>query len=159
MNYIGIDPGISGGIAVIAATGALVDVFKMPATERDLLDALQPYGGKDVRSRAVLEAAQSSPQMGVASAFSYGRGYGALLMALTGARIPFRTVRAAAWQKTMACRSGGDKNVTKRAAQHYFPTLTVTHAIADALLLAEYCRLLDFANVLTRETVLQQPKR
>jgi hypothetical protein len=36
--------------------------------------------------------------------------------------------------------SKGDKNVTKRRAQQLFPQLKVTHAIADALLIAEYGR-------------------
>ena len=34
-----------------------------------------------------------------------------------------------------------DKNVTKNRAQQLWPTIKVTHAIADALLLGEYCRL------------------
>jgi hypothetical protein len=33
------------------------------------------------------------------------------------------------------------KNITKRRAQQLFPAFTpITHAIADALLIAEYCR-------------------
>ena len=39
--------------------------------------------------------------------------------------------------------SKGDKNVTKRRAQELFPGARVTHAVADALLLAEYCRRLE----------------
>ncbi len=34
----------------------------------------------------------------------------------------------------------GDKNVSKRRAQELFPALKVTHAIADALLIAEFAR-------------------
>jgi hypothetical protein len=34
----------------------------------------------------------------------------------------------------------GDKNVSKRRAQELFPQLKVTHATADALLIAEYGR-------------------
>ena len=40
----------------------------------------------------------------------------------------------------MDCLTGGDKNVTKRKAQSLFPWVKVTHAIADSMLLAEYCR-------------------
>jgi hypothetical protein len=36
--------------------------------------------------------------------------------------------------------SKGDKNVTKRKAQELFPSLKITHATADALLIAEYLR-------------------
>jgi hypothetical protein len=34
----------------------------------------------------------------------------------------------------------GDKNVSKRKAQELFPQLKITHATADALLLAEFGR-------------------
>jgi hypothetical protein len=59
-------------------------------------------------------------------------------MALTAAQIPFERVRPAAWQKALGCLTGGDKNVSKRRAQELFPQLKVTHATADALLIAYY---------------------
>jgi hypothetical protein len=40
----------------------------------------------------------------------------------------------------MKCRSGGDKKITKAAAQRLFPRMKVTHKNADALLIAEYGR-------------------
>lgn len=40
----------------------------------------------------------------------------------------------------MGCLTNGDKNITKQRAQQLFPSAKVTHKIADALLLAEYCR-------------------
>lgn len=53
------------------------------------------------------------------------------------------------WQNALKCRTGGDKNVTKNLAELVFPFLTkisatgkvssnITHAIADALLIALY---------------------
>jgi Holliday junction resolvasome RuvABC endonuclease subunit len=153
MIYIGIDPGVSGGLAILEADGSIVDVFAMPGTERDLLDAFNPFAAPDLgpcpasapRAHAMLERVYSSPQMGVASAFTFGKGYGALLMALTAARIPFNQVVPAKWQQVMGCRSRGDKNVTKQRAQQLFPDTKITHAIADALLLAEYGRRLEVA--------------
>ena len=61
-------------------------------------------------------------------------------MALIAAGIPFETVTPAKWQGAMGCRTKGDKNVTKRKAQDLFPGVKVTHAIADALLIAEWGR-------------------
>ncbi len=52
----------------------------------------------------------------------------------------FAHAGAVRWQKEMGCLTKGDKNVTKRRAQELFPTLKITHAIADALLIAEYGR-------------------
>jgi hypothetical protein len=39
----------------------------------------------------------------------------------------------------MARLTKGDKHISKQRAQQLFPSAKVTHAIADALLLAEYC--------------------
>jgi hypothetical protein len=55
-------------------------------------------------------------------------------------KIPFEEVSPVKWQKVMGCLSKGDKNVTKAAAQRLFPDIKITHAIADALLIAEYGR-------------------
>lgn len=144
MIYIGIDPGVLGGIAVLSATGVVEQLARMPVTERDILDVIGEAG--HVRARAVLERAQASPQMGVVSAFTFGRGYGALRMALTAARVPFDEVQPRKWQQAMGCLSGGDKNITKRRAQQLFPNVKVTHFIADALLMAEFCRRVDNAK-------------
>jgi len=149
LHFIGIDPGVSGGIAVLAESGAVVETHKMPATERDILDIFEalrvPYGV--VGARALLERVSASPQMGVVSAFTFGRGVGRLEMALTAARIAFDYITFGKWQQIMCCRTGGDKNISKRRAQQLFPSLTITHAIADALLLAECCRRMERANV------------
>lgn len=139
--YVGIDNGSTGGIAVLLENGAVWRVEAMPRTEVDLLTLLSIVGqGSPCGAFAVLEHAQAFPKMGVSSAFNYGKGYGAMIMALTSAEIPFDIVVPRKWQAALSCLSGGDKNVTKRRAQQLFPSTTVTHAIADALLMAEYCR-------------------
>lgn len=137
MNYIGIDPGKSGGIAVITTEGAAY-AYKMPPTDRDLLDLLDDIGAGV--SRAMLEQVHAMPGQGVTSTFTFGRGFGKLEMALCAARIPFELVTPQKWQKLLGCLTKGNKNVSKAAAQRLFPTLKVTHAIADALLIAEFCR-------------------
>jgi hypothetical protein len=42
------------------------------------------------------------------------------------------------WQKSLGCLTHGDKNVSKAAAQRLFPGMKITHATADALLIAYY---------------------
>lgn len=140
--YIGIDPGQSGGIAVLHTNGCVLAAVKMPATDADLLTFLGAYNPikPKVRSYAMLELVRSSPQMGVTSAFTFGQGYGAVRMALLAESIRFCEVTPKKWQTAMRCLTGGNKNVSKDRAQKMFPRLTVTHALADALLLAEYCR-------------------
>ena len=80
------------------------------------------------------------PGQGVASSFKFGQGFGHLEMALTASGIPHTYVAPQKWQKELQCLTKGDKNVSKARAQQLFPHIKVTHAIADALLIAEYCR-------------------
>ena len=136
--YIGIDPGLSGGVAFIPASGEPW-AHKMPETDRDLIDLIRDSINM-FEARAVIELVHSSPQMGVKSAFTFGEGYGRLQMALTALGVPYERVRPQAWQKAMGCLTKGDKNVSKRRAQELFPAIKVTHAIADALLIGEYAR-------------------
>lgn len=135
MTVIGIDPGKSGGVAWIRDGRACVE--RMPETLADLWELVRDIGG----GRAYVEQVASSPQMGVKSAFTFGNGFGHLEMALTAAGIPFERVRPQTWQKALGCLTKGDKNVTKRRAQELFPELKITHATADALLIARYGQL------------------
>jgi hypothetical protein len=142
--YIGIDPGKSGAIAMMDFTDEpKIRTLKMKdATERDVYEFLDgPPGNLNGWSRcAVIEKVASSPQMGVVSAFTFGKSYGFLRGALTGCRIPFVEVTPQKWQKAMGCMTKGDKNVSKAKAQQLYPNEKITHATADALLLATYCR-------------------
>jgi crossover junction endodeoxyribonuclease RuvC len=135
MTTIGIDAGKSGGIAWIQDGKACVE--KMPDTLQDLWELLRDIAAEG-RCKAYLEQIHSSPQMGVVSSFTFGNGFGHLEMALTAAGIPFERVRPQVWQKAMGCMTKGDKNVSKRRSQELFPQIKVTHAIADALLIATY---------------------
>jgi crossover junction endodeoxyribonuclease RuvC len=142
-TIIGVDPGANGGIAWITSDGKAC-VEKMPDTLQDLWELIRditnhPRSSLDGRKyKAYIEAVSSSPQMGVVSSFSFGRGYGNLEMALTAAGIPFERVRPQVWQKALGCMTKGDKNVSKRKAQELFPDRKITHATADALLIATY---------------------
>jgi hypothetical protein len=140
---IGIDPGANGAIAWIDERGKSC-VEKMPDTLQDLWELIRditnfPRSTIDGRKyKAYIEQVSSSPQMGVVSAFSFGRGYGNLEMALTAAGIPFERVRPQVWQKAMGCMTKGDKNISKAKAQELFPDKKIIHATADALLIALY---------------------
>lgn len=141
--YLGIDPGASGGIAILKPNGCIHAAVKMPATDADLITFLGAYNPikPKVDSYAMLEFVRSSPMMGVVSAFTFGKGYGALRMALFAESIRYSEVTPKQWQTAMRCLTGGDKNISKARAVELFPQHgAITHALADALLLAEYCR-------------------
>ena len=152
MHYIGIDPGVAGGIAILSDTGLVIDKTRMPVTVKDTVDWIRErltwFGSSDIQTRAVIEkvnpgafgAAKFGQRMGVVSAFTFGRGVGRLEAILAALEISYDEVLPAQWQAVMQCRTRGNKNISKARAQQLFPHLKVTHAIADALLLAEYCR-------------------
>ncbi len=145
-TIVGIDPGKDGGIAIFS--GGDVEAVKMPETERDLFDLIE---GQTHNRRVVvfLEKVSSSPQMGVVSAFKFGRTLGLIHMACvaSGARLEWVTPQK--WQKEFGLIVKGrglgqsdteKKNRNKARAQELFPRLKITHAIADAILIAEYGR-------------------
>ncbi len=136
--YLGIDPGKSGGSAAILPGGELA--LNKWTTTADANRVIRLLADK-YQIVARVERVSSSPQQGVCSAFTFGRNYGEWHGLLVGAGIPFDYVAPQRWQKALACLSKGDKNVTKARAQELFPSARrITHAVADALLIAEYCR-------------------
>lgn len=139
-TYIGIDPGKSGSIAFINKDNYWTVKLSEPLADViELLQDAKAFGP----CLAIIEQVHSSPQMGVKSAFTFGQSFGQLEGMLTALKIPFDRVRPQVWQKAMSCMSKGDKNVTKRKAQELFPDIKITHANADALLIAEYNRRLN----------------
>lgn len=138
--YIGIDPGATGAIAVLTPSGFLA-TCKLKETEHDIAEFIrETIVRPDLPCFAYLERVHSMPKQGVSSSFKFGESFGFLRGLLVAHQIPFELVTPQSWQGSMKCRSGGDKNITKGAAQRLFPSLKITHATADALLIAEHCR-------------------
>jgi hypothetical protein len=148
MLYVGIDPGLGGGIAAIDARGTIIRVARMPRRDRDIIRIFRELKKLDT-CFGMLEDVWSTPQMGVVSAFTFGVGKGKLLMALCATGMPYAKVAPIKWQNVMDCRTPKevraelghkDKNINRARAMEVFQLAEVTHALADALLLAEYCR-------------------
>lgn len=139
--WIGVDPGGSGAGSMLCDQGEAMPTLKFKdATERDIaLWMIEIAQGWD-RTVAVIERVSSSPQMGVTSSFSFGRSYGFLRGCLSALGIPFAEVTPQKWQKDMGCLTKGDKNVSKQRAQQLYPHVKITHANADSLLIATYCK-------------------
>ena len=148
--YMGIDPGKSGGIAVLF--GKEVIATKMPDTEGDVLHWIRTHSSDAV---AVIEKVGGYVGKGKdgkggqpgSAMFVFGRGVGGLCMALLACSIPFEEVPPQRWQKAIMKSSRGKteskpqwKNRCKAKAQQLFPTQKVTLATADALLIALYCK-------------------
>ena len=137
--YLGIDPGQSGGIALVNMVQAETWPIRK-LTERDISDLFERIKAEHSVAMAIIERVWSRPKQGVASSFKFGASYGFLRGMLWAHRFRFEEVTPAKWQRKMGCLTRGDKNISKRRAQQLFPALKITHATADALLLAEYAR-------------------
>lgn len=102
--------------------------------------------------KAAIERVRASQQMSKSSIWTFAQGVGSLRAFLIAAGIPFEEVAPQKWQKFIGVRdkTGArdlkDVDITEKKNRHkekaakLFPMLTVTHKIADALLIAEYAR-------------------
>lgn len=131
--YIGVDPGMSGGL--VSLGGGEDHVSPMPDTELGVWQWLNaiPTRFKGLISDpvAMIEKVHSMPQQGVASTFKFGVSYGGLRMALIAVGIPFEEVTPQAWQKALGIPSRDKKRETHpqyklrllKIAQQIYPSL------------------------------------
>lgn len=153
---IGIDPGKKGGLCLMM-NQTILHTSPIPDLHRDLYEKLLDWKETAVSAAldpvVYLEVVHASPQMGVSSAFTFGKGFGLLLGLLTALEFRLELVSPQRWQKLYGvkprskCLSNTEhKNLLKSVAQRLFPKLTITHAIADAILIAEYGRRMELGN-------------
>lgn len=134
--YIGIDPGANGGIAALCDNGLYAAWSLKDLTEDEIVNILKFHA----KTHAMLEQPFFQPK------FAFGisklmRSFGFLQGVLAAHKIKREYVRPRDWQKALGCLTKGDKNVTKALAQRLFPDAeNITHATADAILIAEHCR-------------------
>ena len=142
MRFVGIDPGKNGGFALLDNGNA--HAWKMPETEKDVQDLFEELAlGEKVF--CLIEEVHAMPGQGVVSMFSFGRNYGMLRAMLVANYIPFETVTPQTWQREYGLTNRHwsitvKKNHHKARAQELFSHIKMTHALADALLIAEYAR-------------------
>jgi crossover junction endodeoxyribonuclease RuvC len=145
---VGIDPGLSGAIAILDQAGELVSVTDLPVI-RDL--SLAWIDGNELQSiilgalqgrtaGAIVERVSSMPGQGVASSFQFGVGLGSVLSVLQALHIPLEFVTAAVWKRSYGL--GKDKHASLHKARLMYPSaelhLAKHHGRAEALLVARY---------------------
>jgi crossover junction endodeoxyribonuclease RuvC len=128
VNYvIGIDPGISGAIAVFE-DGKLVNVIDMPTLEVDSgktkkrhISAVSLCNYLTVFSNAhvVIEKVGAMPGQGVTSMFNFGRSAGIIEGVVVGLKIPHTYVTPATWTKAVGRAAG--KDASRMRAMELFP--------------------------------------
>ena len=147
MNYIGIDPGLQGGVVIIpeekeeihpggtaVRTKYEIETFTMPVIP---IGKKKAYNHLALRQffvqfdaplcYAILEEQHAMPKQGVVSMMSIGYGFGTLKQCLVDFTIPHEVVRAQVWQKEFGIsgRKGNTKAQALQICQSLFPNLNL----------------------------------
>jgi hypothetical protein len=167
MLALGIDPGMSGGLAVVEITqldgggfsrrirGAneipvVGDAKHRQVNVAEVRDWLSTFGKID---RAFMENARAMPSipdkfgvrrgMGATSSFNYGRAVGRLETVVLMMGIPLTPIEATSWKKFFSLR-GSDKEASRQLVLHRYPSeaglfnFKYHHGRAEAVLVAEF---------------------
>ncbi len=155
LRVIGIDPGLSGAIALYEPAQAHETVlFDIPTTQVQIGKSKRPridlhklwtlcrtLAELEI-SLACLEEQQPFPRDSKASAHTGGRGYGYLEFAMVAAGIPWCSVSTRKWQNALGVRKG--KDASRVHASRLFPESAhmwaeeADHNRAEAALIAFY---------------------
>lgn len=144
---IGIDPGASGGIAVLKESRLMV--YNMPETYPDIYNLLASLA-EEHREEGLLavmeDVGHGIPGQSSRATAVFARHNGHLEMALYALGIRAIKVTPQKWQKYYSNSLGKSsqhekrvwKNMLKGLAQQMFPSEKVTLKNADAILIANY---------------------
>ena len=153
MKIIGIDPGLSGAIAVMENTKVL-NIFDMPVmsegkkNKRQLNSALlvsliRENISKSEEVAIVVERVNAMPGQGVTSMFNFGQTFGAIKGICAALELPIFFVRPAKWKKHFELiNSSKDSSRTK--VIEMYPSLSGDLAKkkdvnkSDAILIARF---------------------
>jgi len=155
---LGIDPGLTGALALIDfKTLAIEAVFDVPTyrtlsksrksgklTHIDMystVSKLRPY--RDRIIMALIEEPGAMPGQGLGSTFKFGKVCGQIEGLLAGLDIPLHPVKPSVWK--MALGLDADKNATMSEIKRLYPQLVASmfsrkkdHDRAEAVLLARF---------------------
>ena len=146
IKYIGIDPGKSGGIAVIC--DKYIEVKKCPETVHDmaLLFSLTLQETPPSQTLVMIEKVWARPHDGRASVFTFAGNYGQWQGIVASHEIKPHYVTPQVWMKAIGCpknlKKQDRKNHLKALAKKKYPKLAkkMTLATADAMLIADYAK-------------------
>ena len=109
MKIIGIDPGLSGAIAVLK-NNKVLNIFDVPVMSEGkknkrqlnsafLVNLLKENIEKDEEVAVVVEQVNAMPGQGVTSMFNFGQTFGALKGICAALELPIFFVRPSKWKK------------------------------------------------------------
>jgi crossover junction endodeoxyribonuclease RuvC len=151
---IGIDPGISGAVAVLDENLACVAAYEMPTMKmgkKQQVNAAELARLLRIHTKwlqhdptcvtAYLELVAAMPGQGVTGMFNFGMSYGVVQGVLAALDVPTELVTPGTWKKR-ASLVGKEKDMARTKAQMLYPTLNLGRkkdiGRADALLIARF---------------------
>ena len=155
MIIIGIDPGLSGGIAVID-NNKVIDLFDMPVmadgkkNKKQLNSALlakliKESTSNTSESAVIVEQVNAMPGQGVTSMFNFGQTFGAIKGICATLELPIFFVRPSKWKKHFELINSS-KDASRTKAIEMYPRLAEKLSKkkdvnkSDAILIARfYC--------------------
>lgn len=145
MISIGIDPGKSGGYAVLQDGRIFV---ARVWDDVGFISAMQYVADQPVSTiRVALEKVGAMPHQGVTSMFSFGTSYGFIQGVLQAYGIPYQLVPPGVWKREFGLSSDKQKSID--VCRRLFPDANLlatprckkpSDGISESLLLAEYAR-------------------
>jgi len=147
-RVVGIDPGLSGGLALITSMGAFVETMPLAGKEIDAAELAIILKGwePDV---VYVERVHSFPKQGSVSTFNFGMGYGTVKTAAIVLGYRLELVAPQAWKKAVLADTLKDKDAAIDWARRSYPLVRLVQpgcrkahsGVADALAIAEFGRL------------------
>ena len=141
MIYVGIDPGLKGGIAIITDDAAMA----YPYSDETLRNIARSLTNES--ARCCLEQVHAMPKQGVSSTFKFGVSYGYIKGILEMAGLSYQEIPPQRWKKEFGLNS--DKTASIDVCKRLFPSVSLRatercrtdhDGMAEALLMAEYAR-------------------
>lgn len=147
LSFLGIDPGINGGIALIQTSGddiIAVNSRSCPVTDAECAEVVTALAF--TTPLVMIERVHSMPRDGVKSAFTFGGNDGMWRGIMAALHIPYQRVEPKRWQAAVASAMGmGPIPKEKKERKHYFKAGAerfglhkVTLKTADAIMIAAY---------------------
>ena len=153
MKIIGIDPGLSGAIAILE-NNKVINIFEIPVMSEGkknkrqlnsalLVNLIKENINQDEEVAVVVEQVNAMPGQGVTSMFNFGQTFGALKGICAALELPIFFVRPSKWKKHFELINSS-KDASRTKAIEMYPQLSKQLAKkkdvnkSDAILIARF---------------------
>jgi len=164
--FIGIDPGITGGIVAVDRSGAIASMARFDGSN-PLVVIKEALGGLGVgRISVALEKVGARPGQCVSSMFKFGEGYGAIQGLLWGLDIEVTLYSPQEWQKYLPPAPTPKGRVLAYLGHKGIGELFIYEGCrvphqgcADSFGIADYHRLVSTGSLARPKSATKPPKK